>query len=314
MTSVDLHQHLWTEPLLRALAARSSSPYVRRDGPGGGWRLVLDGEPDSLVPADDVAARARLVGADGLDRAFVALSTALGIESLPVDEAQPLLDAYAAGLADLPLQLGSWAAVALSGDIEEAASGLAQTLTPTGVWRHVGLCLPAPALASPAAVERLGPLLDVLERFAAPLFVHPGPAASPFGAPAWWPALTDYVAQLQAAWLALGTTGRAAHPTLRIVFAALAGLAPLHHERLTARGGSDAALRDRGLFYETSSYGPGALHCMADVVGLSQLVHGSDRPVVHPAGPGATGLGPVAWEALTTANPARLLAPAPSPS
>jgi hypothetical protein len=144
--------------------------------------------------------------------------------------------------------------------------------------------------------------------------VHPGPAAAPAGAPAWWPALTDYVAQLQAAWFALTTTGRAAHPSLRIVFAALAGLAPLHHERLTARGGTDAALRDPGLFYETSSYGPRALRAVADAVGLSQLVHGSDRPVVDPAPDAvAAGLGDDAWAAITLANPARLFAPVPSP-
>jgi hypothetical protein len=313
MTAFDLHQHLWTPSLLTALAARSVPPYVRRDV--GAWRLVLAGEPDSLIPADDVDARARLVADDGVDVAVVALSSALGIESLPTDEARPLLDAYAHGMADAPPQLAHWAAVPLTGSPDDAAAGLAAALSPGAgaSGAPVGLCLPAAALASPAAVERLGPVLDVLQQADAPLFVHPGPAATPAGAPAWWPALTDYVAQLQAAWLALSTTGRSAHPTLAIVFAALAGLAPLHHERLTARGGSDAALRDRRLFYETSSYGPRALRAVADPVGLSQLVHGSDRPVVAPAVEAvAAGLGPTAWDALTVANPARLLAPVPS--
>lgn len=335
-TAVDLHQHLWTPSLLTALAARSTPPFVRRDV--GAWRLVLDGEPDSLVPADDVDARARLVAADGLDLGIVALSTALGIESLPAADARPLLDAYAYGNADLPDALRSWAAVSLTGNVDETAAELAQRLPAGGDARSpqgrvadstaggrsirqtsapaqpIGLCLPAAALASPVAVDALGPLLAVLADAGAPLFVHPGPAAAPAGAPAWWPALTDYVAQLQAAWLALTTTGRTAHPTLRIVFAALAGLAPLHHERLTARGGSDAALRDALLFYETSSYGPRALRAMADTVGLSQLVHGSDRPVVTPAPDAvAAGLGDSAWSTLTIANLARLFAPVPTP-
>ncbi len=304
MARIDVHQHLWPEPLLRALAARSAPPRARRQG--SAWRLELPGEPPSLVPADDVAARAALVHLDGLDRALVALSTALGVETLPRDEAEPLLDAWADGVAALPAELAAWAAVGLQ-DIEEAAAD------PLGRTGAVGLCLPAAALASPAAIDRLGPLLAALEDAGAPLLVHPGPAATPSDAPTWWPALADYVAQLQAAWLAFAQVGRAAHPQLRVVFAALAGLAPLHTERLEARGGPPAAHDDPGIFYDTSSYGLRALAAMAATVGLDQLVHGSDRPVIAPPDHAIDGhpLGPAAWDALTVANPARLLAPVP---
>ena len=48
-------------------------------------------------------------------------------------------------------------------------------------------------------------------------------------------------AQLQAAWWAWHAFGgRAEFPRLRLCFAAAAGLAPVHHERLTARGGGSA--------------------------------------------------------------------------
>jgi 6-methylsalicylate decarboxylase len=304
MTRIDLHQHLWTVPLLRALEARTLAPLVRRSQDG--WLLELAGEPPSLVVADDVAARSRLVAQDGVDRALVSLSTALGVETLPEPEGRVLLDAYAEGVEALPARLGSWAAISLSADPAHEAQRLARTLP-----AHAGLCLPAAALATPTAVARLSPLLEVLEDAGAPLFVHPGPARAPADAPSWWPALADYVAQLQAAWLAVAVDARPALPRLRVVFAALAGLAPLHHERLSARGGSDAALDDPGLFYDTSSYGVSALQAMVDAVGVSQLVHGSDRPVVGPpAPPGPLGAG--AWEALTVDNPTRLFAPVPA--
>ena len=101
---VDIHQHLWPEPLLRALARRTEPPCLvrRRDG----WTLRLHGEGEATFdPADhDPGRRAALVEADGLDRALVAPSTPLGIEALPAAEAEPLLAAYHDGVAVNPVR------------------------------------------------------------------------------------------------------------------------------------------------------------------------------------------------------------------
>jgi hypothetical protein len=66
----------------------------------------------------------------------------------------------------------------------------------------------------------------------------------------------------------------------------LAGEAPLHTERLAARGGPPIDLRDPLSFYETSSYGPVAIEVLARRVGAEQLVYGSDRPVIEPVSTG----------------------------
>ena len=71
-----------------------------------------------------------------------------------------------------------------------------------------------------------------------------------------------------------------------MVFAALAGLAPLHAERLgarVARAPVRAALGDPLTFYDTSSYGPLAVEAMLQAVGPAALVHGSDWPYAEPA-------------------------------
>ena len=71
-----------------------------------------------------------------------------------------------------------------------------------------------------------------------------------------------------------------------MVFAALAGLAPLHAERLgarVARAPVRAALSDPLTFYDTSSYGPLAVEAMHQAVGPAALVHGSDWPYAEPA-------------------------------
>ena len=93
---------------------------------------------------------------------------------------------------------------------------------------------------------------------------------------------------MHAAFLAFLGAGRTEHPELRVVFAMLAGLAPLHGERLAARGGPDRHSRpsepDPLVFYDTSSYGPLAIGALADAIGgPGQLLYGSDRPVVEPA-------------------------------
>ena len=62
----------------------------------------------------------------------------------------------------------------------------------------------------------------------------------------------------------------------------LAGLAPLHAERLFARGGPAPAV-DPLCFYDCSSYGSRAVAAIGEVVGRSQILYGSDRPVVDPA-------------------------------
>jgi len=140
-TGVDIHRHLWTEPLLAASAARCRPPRLRRSG--GSWILQLEGEPESALPssAPDVVARAALVSDDGLERALIALSSPLGIEALPRGEAEPLLDAYRAGVSDLPAAFGWWASVALD-DPEPAEVDAALDAG------AAGLCLPASALGS----------------------------------------------------------------------------------------------------------------------------------------------------------------------
>jgi hypothetical protein len=114
--------------------------------------------------------------------------------------------------------------------------------------------------------------------------------------------MTDYVAQMQAAWLTFITLGRRLYPELRIVFAMLAGGAPLLSERLAARGGPPIDLRDPFTFYDTSSYGEGALHGMIELVGLDQLVYGSDRPVIDPVA--------TRWAGILKANAAQPFATA----
>jgi hypothetical protein len=288
----DVHQHVWGASFIDALRRRTTPP--RLDG----WTLHLAGEPPYDVdPADhDLAARADLAASDGFDLVLTSLSSPLGIEWLPPEDGLPLLDAYHEDALALPRPFGAWAAASVF-SIDAPALG---RLLDRG---FAGLQLPANALLDAAGYDRCGPLLTLLEASGLPLLVHPGPAADA-GGPAWWPAMVPYVQQMHAAWFAFRAFGRARHPRLRICFALLAGLAPLHGERLAVRGGGRGEI-DRDAFLDTSSYGPRAIDATIRAIGIDTIVCGSDRPYAPP--PGDLGLGQAAEHAIRVTNPARLL-------
>jgi 6-methylsalicylate decarboxylase len=277
LMTVDLHQHVWTPPLLDALAERDRLPFVRRTD--GLTVLHSAGELPYVIDTAAEDRRIELLDADGAQRAVVALSSPIGIEALHHDVAAELISAHLDGVMALGERFAAWGPIPVDApdpaDVDD-------------VLRRgcVGISVPAPALAGPDALHALGPVLERVESHRVPLFVHPGGAArahtAPLTDPVWWRALTDYVSQMHAAWLTFASQGRRELPGLTVVFAMLAGAAPLQFERLAARGGPAIDLRDPLTFYDTSSYGPALIDAMASWVGAEQLVYGSDRPVVEP--------------------------------
>src|SRR5262249_44374767 len=153
---------------------------------------------------------------------------------------------YHDGALGLPPPFRAWASTSLT-HVDPA--NLARQLD----RGFVGLQLPATTLLDDRGYDRVAPLLDVLEERSRPLFMHPGPvtfARFETGmAPVWWPAVVDYVQQMYAAWYAFRAVGRPRYPTLRVCFAILAGLAPLHGERFLARAGERTIL-DEHAFLE----------------------------------------------------------------
>jgi len=241
--TTDLHQHLWPEPFLAALRARRTTPWL------DGWELQLPGErPCRIDPSDhDVGARAAQAAADGDELVLVAPSAALGLDRLAPAESAALAAAWLEGALALPAPFRVWA---MAGTAEPDAAALQDALARGAV----GLELAADLLAAPDGLDRLAPLLDVLDAAGRPLLVHPGPAGAEDarGRPSWWAPVVPYVAQLHAAWWAWADAGRARHPRLPVCFVALAGLGPLHGERHRARGGEGRPV-DSLTFVETSS-------------------------------------------------------------
>jgi predicted TIM-barrel fold metal-dependent hydrolase len=297
--AIDVHQHLWPAELVDRLRARTRPPYLR------GWTLHTDGEPpyDVDPAAHDPQERVAADQDDGIGLACLSLSAPLGIEALPRRDAAPLVKAWHRGVAELPAHFRAWASVpANEPDLDELRALLADD-------RFVGLQLPATQLLSPAAWERTASVIAVAEAAGLPVLVHPGPvlrAPLDRDVPAWWPAVVGYTAQLTAAWWAWhAVAGRSLFPTLRVVYAAAAGLAPIHHERHAIRGGKPQPV-DPEVYVDSSGYGPRALDAVVRVLGIDALVLGSDRPYAAPL---TELFGEAATQAVRVTNPARLLGP-----
>ncbi len=297
MPAIDLHQHLWPEAFVEQLRSRTFAPYLR-----GTTLYTATERPYDVDPADhDVDRRIALDSDAGIGLACVSLSAPLGIETLARDDAVALIDAWHLGVSELPAHFAPWAsAPAVDPDLDQLDELLA--------GRFVGVQLPANLLATPDAWLAVGEVLRVAELARKPVFVHPGPATAGSG-PSWWAPVVGYVAQMQAAWWgwhAFG--GRSQFPGLRLVFAAGAGLAPVQHERMAARGGRVGTV-DPHVFVDTSSYGAQALDALSRALGIDAIVLGSDRPYAEPV---QSVFGDAATQVIRVDNPRRALGTLPT--
>jgi predicted TIM-barrel fold metal-dependent hydrolase len=281
-TAVDFHQHVWPEGFRRRLERRAARPYLR------GRRLVLPCGGSFSVDPNAHTPERRLGELDdaGLDTAVV---------SLP-PTCEPTADLVEA-----------WHEEALQ--LEVVTEG---RLVPLGYCcarpAFVGAIVPAPLL------HRSTKLLEKLQEQNQLAFVHP--SASPPLRPAWRTPGVGYTQQMldsYAWWIAFGA---ARFPRLQVVFALLAGGAAFQLERFARRGLDADAAFVPNVWFETSSYGEGALELSARTFGAERLLFGSDAPVdrVHTALRPVRALGPALESAMLWSNPRELLAHAARPA
>jgi len=283
---IDVHRHLWPDRLVEALRSRTAPPCLRNR------TLVLDDGEWEVDPAAYGLERCLAdLERDGIDLAVVSCPPTLGIELLPAEESEPLLAAYHAGALE--------AIAASDGRLRAFAMGEPRE-------GFVGASVSAPALLE---LDRIASVLDELERSGSVLFVHPGPSGSPDRAPDWWAPVVGYTAQMQAAYASWLATGIDRWPELRVLFAILAGGAPIQLERLRRRGFDVRRALGAKLYLDTASYGRHAFELCLATYGGQALVFGSDAPVIDakPTLEAVRGFGQAVTDAICTDNPTELL-------
>lgn len=261
MTTFDVHQHLWPAAFVEALRARTEPPTLR------GTTLTTS-EGTCEVDLRECAEPERRIAAldrDGIDVAVLCLQPSLGCERLARAERDELELAWIEGTSELV----------------RASSGRFRALAP---WRvaegFVGTSVGASALVEPDAHASLLAAVDAARGM---LFVHPeAEPAVAAGRPAWWSWTIGYAAQMQRAYFAWLAGGRERLPSVRIVFAILAGGAPFLLERLSQRGVDVRSALDPRVFFDTATHGRRAIELCIETFGAHQLAYGSDMPVVEP--------------------------------
>ena len=275
----DFHQHLWPPRLIRALEARDERPRLR-----GGTVQLPSGDWEMDFATHDLDARLAKLDRDEIDVAVISCP--------PTMELTPdLIEAYHEGMEELlPAAQGRLRALACS-TVREGFAGVSIS-----------------ALAF-AELEEQRALLDELDRVEGLLFVHPDAAPAPAGAPAWWASVVDYTAQMQAAYATWIAHGAGTWPRMRVVFAILAGGAPMQLERLASRGVDTRAVLHENIYFDAASYGERALELALATYGIENIVYGSDWPVIdtEPTLRAVRSFGQAVVDAVCRDNPERLL-------
>jgi predicted TIM-barrel fold metal-dependent hydrolase len=257
----DIHQHLWPDTLLAVLRGREAPPFVR-----GSELVTIEGSFPVDLASHDPERRIAALDRDGIDVAVLSLQPTLGAEALSPAEREEIELTWAEGAAELARE----------------SDGRFRAFAP---WRvldgFAGTSVGATALTEPGAHTSL---LAQADAAGGVLFVHPeAERAPPPGLPDWWCWAAGYTTQMQRAYLSWLAVVRDRYPRLRVVFAILAGGAPFQLERLSRRGVEIRSSLDPNAFLDTASYGRRAIELCIETFGVTQLVYGSDTPVVDPA-------------------------------
>jgi hypothetical protein len=286
MATYDLHQHLWPEPFLDALAARRSPPSLE-----GHVLTTCEGRFEIDLRAHDPEERLRALGRDGIDVAVLSLQPSLGLATLEEAERAELEELWSESVRQ----------------VVRASDGRFAAFSPGGVREgFVGVCVSAAALVEGGPEEDA---LDDADELGLPVFVHPDAGRPAAGRPPWWEWVTRYPARMQEAYLSWLSSGRARWPRLRVLFAMLAGGGPFQLERLSLQGMDVRSTLDAGVFFDVSTHGRRAIELCVETFGVAQLAYGSDTPVADPAPTlrAVRGFGDAVAHVIQTETPERLL-------
>jgi hypothetical protein len=288
VTTYDVHQHLWPDGFVAALRTRSTPPLLE-----GEQLTTQEGRFEVALADHDLEARVRTLDRDGIDVAVVSLQTSLGLEALPSDQREELEDVWVEGTREL---VG-------------ASDGRLLAFSPGR--RHdgfAGVCIGSSVLTD---LERASAVLDDAEASGSVVFVHPDAGRRPGAArPDWWDWVTGYPARMQEAYVAWLAFGRERWPTLRVLFAMLAGGGPFQLERLARRGIDVRSALDPNTFFDVSTHGRRAIELCVETFGVAQLAYGSDLPVVDPRPTldAVRGFGDAVAHVVQSETPSRFLA------
>jgi predicted TIM-barrel fold metal-dependent hydrolase len=294
--TIDVHTHYVPAALADALRQRTEPPCIEPE-PGGGERFVMPIGSLAFTPAFvDMDQRLDFMDDHGVDVQLLSFPGLFGLDSLPADEAEPLLRLFNDDLATLcarhPGRFAGLAALPIA-DMDLAIAELRRGMESLGL---AGAILPVNGFVTEDHAAAFAPLFEAADALGAHLFVHPGrrpDEVPPPGAPV-PPAPDQAIARR-----ALEVQHRVAHAMVTLLFtdfldpyasvsvhvANLGGTLPMVIERMDHVVETRApemplfTSRARRLHVDCSSLGSHAIEIAASVFGHDRLLMGTDCPI-----------------------------------
>ena len=285
MLRTDIHRPL-AKQLIAALSWRREPPLLRRSDHG--WLLACATSPSTASMPPITTPRRALAASPATASSARCWRSRARSGSRPCRATRPSRCCRPTTRA-----CSRWEARSASG----ARSRCARLAPPTSTAcstpaRSASRCRPARSPGPTASTTAAPARAPRAPQRAAARPPRPGPSRAgtrsptPSRRPGWWPAMTRYVADMNAAWHTFAAFGRPQHPRLRVVFAMLAGGAPLHGERLAARGGPAAASPTRA---RSTTRPPTARGRWTRSCGASGSISSSTAPTGRSSRPRRTG-------------------------
>lgn len=329
---IDLHAHYVPPVLAARLRERTGAPCIARL-PGGDEVLQLPvGSLAFNAAYTDIDARVAFMDEQGVDMQILSFPGLFGADSLPVDEARPLVRLFNEAAADacrrFPRRFLGLAALPLA-DTQAAYADLEDCIGRLGLC---GVILPINGFVSLEQARRLAPVLAFAHRMKLHVFIHPGrrpdevPALStgktaPFSDSFLPRQALAVQSQVASALVTLAFTDfLAAYPDATFHVANLGGTLAMvvermdHASRLRSPGDAlpSARLRESRVHVDCSSLGPRALELAVAAFGADKIVLGTDCPIFSTEwtldAVREARLSHAEREAILGANAARLLA------
>lgn len=290
--AIDFHCH-WVPPALAdALRARSAPPMIRVAD--GVERIIVYRELlpllDDLI---DMDRRIAFMDANSVDVQVLSFPGLFGVDSLPADEAAPLLELFNDALAaEIPARSGRLAGMAALpiADMDLCIQELRKGMNERG---FVGAILPANGFVTQQQAAYFEPLLAEANTLGAHLFIHPGPmpgATAGGGNDEDNAPLRHIVLNVQALLSEVTMTVTMTdlldpYPNVTVQVANLGGTMPFIIERLdhvVEQRQPDAPLpssRMNRVYVDTSSFDTQGIEAAARVFGPDRVLFGSDCPI-----------------------------------
>jgi len=298
---IDMHAHYLPPPLTELLRARKYLPRIETKADGTGLFHRPFGTTDFDPSYADIEQRVESLKRLGIETQLLSLPGLVGIDSLPVDEAFPMVrifnDALSEVLDRFPGRFYGLTALPMA-DLSAAAEELRRGMTTLGL---IGAILPINCFANVDEARKLEPIFRVADELEAHLFVHPGrrpdevvPMLESADTRPGWPgtlplrALNVQTNVAYATVTLLYSRFLDDFPNVTLHVANLGGTYPMVEERIENLskvrnpGLPLANERARRIYADCGSLGPEAIEMAVNVFGADRILLGSDTPTFRP--------------------------------